>query len=95
MTQATFLTFNTAAADRVSKAVLPVALHWDDTTRTIRVVCSDKSIRECRVDRLSTVAEGRSLWKSIKTAVELKEEIHFVAAGGFDPTRWFYTIKFA
>jgi hypothetical protein len=81
------------AEDRVSASVKIVAMHFDEKLRQIRVIGSDTKIRKCNVDRLPSVEVGRELWKMLAKAGKEQKEVQFVAAGGFSPDVWFYTVK--
>ena len=78
--------------DRVSSAVTIEAMHFDDKTKSIKVFCSDGNLRECRVERLPSVEHGRTLWRKLQEVGKAKQEISFVAAGGFSPDKWFYDV---
>jgi hypothetical protein len=86
--------FNTVrtAGDRVSAKVTLQAMHFDETTKSIKVFCSDGNLRECRIERLPTKAQGQKLWRDLQQAGKDKKEVHFKAAGGFSPDKWFYGI---
>ena len=77
--------------DRMSKAVTIEAMHFDDSTKSIKVFCSDGCLRECRVNRLPSVEHGRALWKKLQAFGKAQQEVCFTAAGGFSPDKWFYT----
>jgi hypothetical protein len=79
--------------DRVSAATTIEAMHFDQATKTIKVFCADGNLRECRIERLTSVADGRDLWKKLQTHGRDKTEVKFVAAGGFSPDKWFYTVE--
>jgi hypothetical protein len=79
--------------DRVSSEVTIEAMHFDDATRSIKVFCSDGNLRECRVQRLPSLEHGRTLWKRLQEIGKEKKSISFVAAGGFSPDKWFYTVE--
>jgi hypothetical protein len=37
--------------------------------------------------------DARQLWKRLQTAGQAGVYVKFIAAGGFSPDRWFYTIE--
>jgi len=78
--------------DRVSKAVTIEAMHFDDTTKSIKVFCSDGNLRECRVRRLPSIEHGRALWRKLQEIGKSKQAVSFKAAGGFSPDKWFYSV---
>lgn len=90
--QVAFTTVRTGD-DRVSAAVQMHTAHYDKETNSIKVFCHDGKLRECRVERLPSKAIGQKLWKDIQEAGKAKKAVQFVAAGGFNPDRWFYQIK--
>ena len=87
--------FNTSRTgqDRMSKAVTVEYMHYDEMTKSIKVVGSDGALRECRTERLPSLDHGRALWKKVAQAGKEKKSIQFVAAGGFSPDKWFYDIE--
>lgn len=87
--------FNTSRTgqDRMSKAVTVEYMHYDEVTKSIKVVGSDGLLRECRTGRLPSIEHGRNLWKKVARAGKEKKSIQFVAAGGFSPDKWFYDIE--
>jgi hypothetical protein len=80
------------AADRVSDPVTLLSMHYDETNHAIKVFCADGTTRVCKIDRLPDAAAGRALWSTLQKAGKAEQEVKFVAAGGFDPTKWFYTV---
>jgi hypothetical protein len=80
------------APDRYSANVLIQAMHYDEPNKAIRVFCSDGLTRTCLVGRLADINDGRALWKALQAAGANKEEVCFIAAGGFSPDKWFYDI---
>jgi len=89
----TSFTTSRQGADRVSAMVLLETIHYDKANNTIKAFCSDGNLRECRISRLPSVEAGRELWKMLMAAGAAKEEIRFVAAGGFSPDKWFYDVE--
>lgn len=87
--------FNTSRTgkDRVSAPVKIEAMHFDQATNSIKVFCSDGNLRECRTARLPDLEVGRQLWRKLQKAGKEKQEVSFVAAGGFSPDKWFYNIE--
>jgi hypothetical protein len=87
--------FNTTRTgqDRVSAPVKIDAMHFDKVTNSIKVFCSDGNLRECRVSRLTSLDAGRQLWKQLQEIGKAEKEVQFVAAGGFSPDKWFYTVQ--
>ena len=87
--------FNTSRTgkDRVSAPVKIEAMHFDDSTKSIKVFCSDGNLRECRTARLPDLEAGRQLWRKLQKAGKEKQEVSFTAAGGFSPDKWFYTVE--
>ena len=79
--------------DRVSAQVTIEAMHFDDTTKSIKVFCSDGNLRECRVQRLPSIEHGRVLWRKLQEIGKSKQAVSFKAAGGFSPDKWFYTVE--
>jgi len=92
-TQSLFRTAVTTAEFLWSDPVKPLALHWDEATRSIRVVCSDANMRVCRIDRMSSINAARNLYKDVTSAIEKGSMVSFAAAGGFSPDKWFCDIK--
>jgi len=86
-------TTSRSGKDRVSAPVTLEAMHFDDTTKSIKVFCSDGNLRECRVERLPSIEVGRKLWTKLQQIGEAKREVTFIAAGGFSPDKWFYTVE--
>jgi hypothetical protein len=88
-----FTTNNPAGADRESLPVTIVKLAFNETTRSIEATCSDRRMRQCRIDRLATEKMVKSLSVSLQKALDQQTPLQFVAAGGNDPGVWFYTVK--
>jgi hypothetical protein len=93
-----FITANPKAGDKISQPVKIVAMHFDDVTFSMKVMGSDMKMRECKILRLHTDNEqakriGRALWARCAAAAKASEVVHFRAAGGFNPDRWFYTVE--
>ena len=87
--------FNTTRTgrDRVSAKVTLQAMHFDEKSKSIKVFCSDGQLRECRVERLPSMETGRQLWRKLQEIGKNGTEVAFVAAGGFSPDKWFYTVE--
>lgn len=87
--------FNTSRTgkDRMSSPVQVEYMHYDEVTKSIKVVGSDGNLRECRTERLPSLEHGRVLWKKLAQAGKNKTSIQFVAAGGFSPDKWFYDFE--
>lgn len=87
--------FNTSRTgkDRMSAPVTVEYMHYDETTKSIKIVASDGNMRECRTERLPSIEHGRVLWKKLAQAGKNKTSIQFVAAGGFSPDKWFYDFE--
>jgi len=79
--------------DRGSAPVKIEAMHFDDSTKSIKVFCSDGNLRECRVNRLPSIEHGRQLWRNLQALGKAGKEVTFTAAGGFSPDKWFYTVE--
>ncbi|HRV01118.1 MAG TPA: hypothetical protein P5539_05445 [Mesotoga sp.] len=79
--------------DRVSAKVTIQAMHFDQASKSIKVFCSDGNLRECRVARLPSLEVGRQLWRQLQEIGKAGAELSFVAAGGFSPDKWFYTVE--
>jgi len=90
-----FATATPSAEVKKSKATLIMSIHYNDTTREIRAVGADGNVRVCKVDRLQSIEHGRTLWKILVGAKNEGTPIQFMAAGGFNPDRWFYDIAHA
>lgn len=82
-------------ADRRSGVVKMQACQWDEKNRHINVFGEDGHLRVCKVDRLDNIEVARKLWKDINEAGQQGVPVRFVAAGGFDPNKWFYTFEIA
>ena len=80
-------------ADKVSSPVTILALHFDEKARQIRVFGSDGLTRKCNVDRLPDTKAAKALWVNLQKIGKAQTEISFVAAGGYSPDVWFYTVK--
>ena len=76
--------------DRMSEVVKINAMHFDKSTREIRVFCDDGRTRKCKVDRLPSLDAGRTLWKYLEKVGTEQSETRFISAGGFSPDVWFY-----
>lgn len=80
-------------ADRVSQPTIMQSMVFMESTREIRVFCTDGNVRKCKVDRLPTLEDGRKLWTKLQRIGKAGKEVSFVAAGGFSPDVWFYDIR--
>ena len=87
-----FSTNNPGGRDRESVPVFITEISFNDTTRTIEAMCSDKRKRQCRIDRFMNDQLLRDLVDSLQNAYDNELEVVFVAAGGNDPNVWFYNI---
>jgi len=95
-TKAVPFSTSTPNADiKKSEATTIVSIHYNATTREIRAVGDDGNVRICKVDRLPSIEHGRTLWKILVGAKNEGTIIQFMAAGGFNPNRWFYDIAHA
>lgn len=90
-----FRTNNTkeAAIVRRSMPVCIVAVRWDAEDRSIRVLCDDKKVRTCRVDRFEDLDQGRALFTELNSLVGKPTQLRFKAAGNFSPDTWFSAIE--
>lgn len=88
-----FTVKRTNVADKKSGVTKALAMHFDEETRSIKVLCQDGKLRECKVDRLTDINAGRQMFMDLKTYIEKGQMVKFVAAGGFDPNKWFYTVE--
>jgi hypothetical protein len=91
--QVAAFTTSRKGADRKSSPVTMLDARYEEATQSIKVFCSDGKLRECRVERLTSKDDARALWSAIQKAGKAKAPVVFVAAGGFTPDRWFYTIE--
>lgn len=80
------------AAMKYSEPQKIVAIHYNNTTREIRVVGEDTNVRVCKIDRLPSIEFARELYATLKVCKESGEIICFQAAGGFSPNKWFCDI---
>jgi len=90
--QTVFSVTNTTAATRYSAPMQIVAVHYNQETQEMRVVGEDTNVRVCKVARMD-INMARELWKKVVEAKNSTREVQFMAAGGFDPNRWFFDIK--
>jgi len=84
--------FKTASASeelRMSAPVITNSVEFNTSTRTIMAYCADGNTRMCRIDRCASLALARSLFKCIRTHARLGLPLHYSAAGGNSPDRWF------
>jgi hypothetical protein len=88
-----FVTNNPTMADRASQPTVIVALKFNEVTRSIEATCSDRRLRQVRIDRLDSDRAIELLTKALQVAMDTKQEVQFIAAGGADPAVWFYNIK--
>ncbi len=87
-----FTTNNPTMPDNISDPVTIVELKWNEVTRTIEVVCSDKRMRQCRVDRLANDRAIELLTKALQVSFDTEDSVRFVAAGGASANTWFYNV---
>jgi hypothetical protein len=87
-----FSTNNPFGEDRKSLPVTIVELSFNETTRSIEVVGSDNRKRQARIDRFNSDADVKSLTKRLQSAYDKGAKVQFIAAGGNDPSVWFYNI---
>jgi hypothetical protein len=80
-------------ADQVSQPTLMVSLVYVEALREIRVMGADGHTRKCKIDRLPSIDDARALMRRLKKLGTEKKPVQFVAAGGFSPNVWFYTVK--
>lgn len=90
-----FTTNNPLGENRLSAAVLITGLSFNDVTRSIEVMCSDKKMRQCRIDRFRDDKLVKALTKNLQDAYNKRTLVHFEAAGANDPNVWFFNIKTA
>jgi len=67
-----------------------MSVTFNKLSRSILVVGSDNNSRACRIDRCETIDLARSLFSKAKDLIGSKAVFH--AAGGNDPSRWFFAI---
>jgi hypothetical protein len=91
--QVAAFTTSRKGADRKSSPVTMLDARYEEATQSIKIFCSDGKLRECRVERLASKEVARELWTTIQKLGKAKAPVTFVAAGGFTPDRWFYTIE--
>lgn len=89
---AAFVTNNPLGENRVSAAVQINMLAFNNNTRSIEATCSDKKMRQCRVDRFQDQAKLRALTKKLQAALDDRTLVCFTAAGANDPNVWFFDI---
>ena len=87
-----FSTNNPLGEDRTSTAVQINNLTYNETTRSIEVNCSDRRVRQCRIDRFNDDKQIKELTKKLQQAFDSRALVKFVAAGANDPNVWFYNI---
>jgi len=87
-----FVTNNPTMADNMSELVTIVELTFNEVTRSIEATCSDKRKRQCRIDRMSSDRAIELLTKALQVAMDTKQEIRFIAAGGASANVWFYNV---
>jgi hypothetical protein len=80
----------TNSATRTSLPVTIMSVTFNKLSRSILVVGSDNNSRACRIDRCETIELARSLFSKAKDLIGSKAVFH--AAGGNDPSRWFFAI---
>lgn len=88
-----FSTSTPEAAVKHSEPCTIVACHFNEATREIRAVGDDTNVRICKIDRLQSIEHARTLWKILQGATNEGTLITFMAAGGFNPDRWFFDIS--
>ena len=88
-----FVTNNPTGQDNESQPVQINELRFNETTRSIEAVCSDRRIRQCRIDRFPSDAPVKALEKALKKALDSRQLVTFIAAGANNPDTWFYNIK--
>ena len=89
---AAFVTNNPLGENRVSAPVQINMLSFNENTRSIEAVCSDKKMRQCRIDRFQDDTKVRALTKKLQKAFTERTLICFTAAGANDPNVWFFDI---
>ena len=89
---AAFVTNNPMGQDNMSAEVLITELNFNEVTRSIEVKCSDRRMRQCRIDRFKDDAMVRTLCKKLQKALDDRMLVQFVAAGGNDANVWFYNV---
>lgn len=70
---AAFVTNNPLGENRVSAAVQINMLAFNNNTRSIEATCSDKKMRQCRVDRFQDQAKLRALTKKLQAALAVAD----------------------
>jgi len=88
-----FTTNNPTMEDRMSQPTVIVELKFNEITRSIEATCSDRRLRQVRIDRLPSDRAIQLLTQALQVAMDTKQEVQFIAAGGADPSVWFYNIK--
>lgn len=79
------------AASRVSNMVTINHVEYNPNIRSILAHCSDNNTRTCRIDRCESLPAARLLFKETKALVGMSA--FFYAAGGNDPSRWFFAVE--
>jgi hypothetical protein len=87
-----FSTNNPLGEDRKSLPVTIVELSFNEVTRSIEATGSDNRKRQARIDRFNSDADVKSLTKRLQSAYDKGVKVQFIAAGGNDPSVWFYNI---
>jgi len=85
--------FTTASNSAVRSSALVVvnSVNFDKASRSIVVVCSDGNRRLCRIDRCETIQLARDLYGKVRGLIDQRAIFH--AAGGNDPSRWFFDVE--
>lgn len=85
-----FTTNNPTMLDNTSDPVTIIELKFNEITRSIEAVCSDRRMRQCRIDRLADDKMVKALTKTLQVALNTKATVRFIAAGGASANTWFY-----
>ena len=87
------MNFNTKynLATRVSSLVTVNSINYFEDTRSIVVMSSDGHRRVCKIDNCESLTLARELYRNTRALIGKKAV--FYAAGGNDPSRWFFAIE--
>jgi len=87
--------FNTAVVmdDRLSAPTQVLSTSYDHEKGILYVVGSDGYTRKCIVKRMPSMAHAAALQKKVRQAIKDGTPMQFAAAGGNDPSVWFYAVK--
>lgn len=85
-----FTTANNSAV-RSSALVVVNSVDFNKVSRSIVVACSDGNRRVCRIDRCETIQLARDLYRKVRDLIDQRAIFH--AAGGNDPSRWFFDVE--